>query len=526
MPYSSDSGKRFTERAITRLSVELGEKFFTNKRILDIGAGSGTYSNLYSSVHLPRSKFTWEAVEIWEPYVEKFSLRDKYDSVHITGAIEFFKTSQECYDLVFMGDVVEHMTKEQAVEMVEMAKQVCRLIIISIPIVHYPQDEYEGNPYEAHVKDDWSVQEVLETFTDVVSYGVESEIGVFCIAGNIGKIDLADVLGPRIGVYAIGKDEMKFARRFFENIIGADHAVICDTGSTDGTYELLVDAAKDCDRFDIHRISVQPFRFDDARNTAMMLLRTDLDLCISIDFDELLPDAWHAYLGEKIVEELHTQGYVTDRWNHRFSTIWDWEGEGKSASEHWHERIHTRHNYLWKLPVHEVLVKQGSPENIKWLSDFTMVQKPDTSKNRSSYLPMLEKSLKEDNTRWKTWSFYASDLANAGRVNEAINAMKNALLCPDVDKAFVHHSLSRYNQMQGYNREAVEEAVNAAMAAPSVREYKVYVAQLYLDLGDKMAARPWLSMANGMKERTYGYEYNPACWGEAFEQLVERCKED
>lgn len=521
MPYSSDSGKRFTDRALNRLNVEFGNKFFTNHRVLDIGAGSGTYSNLYSSTLLPRPQFTWDAVEIWEPYIEKFDLKNKYDVVHNVDAISFFQTNSEFYDIIFMGDVVEHMTKEQALEMVEMAKQVSHMIIISVPIVHYPQDEYEGNPYEAHVKDDWTTQEVLDSFEDIVSYGVENEIGVFCIGGvGINKFNLGMALGPKIGVYAIGKNEIKFAERFYQNVVAADHLVICDTGSTDSTYELL--SGMKHKHVDVHKISVQPFRFDDARNTALMLLRPDLDLCVSVDFDELLPDGWHATLAKEVLKELETQGYVTDRWNHRFQTIWDWDGEGKNVSEHWHERIHTRHNYLWKLPVHEVLIKQGSPEVIKWLPDFMMTQKPDNSKSRSSYLPMLEKSLKEDNTRWKTWSFYASDLSAAGRVDEAISAMQNAMKCPDADKAFIYHALSNYYKFKGFYREAVDAASNAVMMAPGIREYKVYLAQLHLDLGNKVGARSMIAMAETITVRTYGYEYNPNCWGEEFEKLKAR----
>lgn len=40
-------------------------------------------------------------------------------------------------------------------------------------------------------------------------------------------------------VYAICKNEAKFARRWMDSMSEADHIVVLDTGSTDGTPQLL-----------------------------------------------------------------------------------------------------------------------------------------------------------------------------------------------------------------------------------------------------------------------------------------------
>jgi hypothetical protein len=542
LPYSSEHGKKLVDRALLRFNnLSKEDPFFTQHRILDIGAGSGTYSTLYGSNLLDRKKFVWDAVEIWEPYVEKFELKDKYDNVHVTDAISFFKNNSEFYDIIFMGDVVEHMTKEQALELVELAQQVCHMIIISIPIIHYPQDEYEGNPYEAHIKDDWSTQEALESFSSIVSYGVESEIGVFFIEGvndsalGLPGHDLAKILSPKIGVYSIGKNEMEFADRFVDSIMEADQIAICDTGSDDGTFEHLRALRWDCislrsnpdrdeNHFIVTKISLQPFRFDDARNAAMSLLRPDIDVCVSIDFDEYMEPGWADVLRQEATLDLQRKGYIVDRWNHRFKTVWNWKesDEGLSepvVSEHWHERIHTRNNYLWKLPVHEVLVKVSGAEEIKWLGGFLQIQKPDTSKSRSSYLPMLQKSVQEDPGRWKTWSFLAADLMANGRNHEAFEALDKAKKCRDADVAYICNQKSRFHQQIGQIREAVSEMSNACMIAPHLREYKVYAARIHLAAGDKVAAESMFRMAEAVKDRTFGYEYDASVWGEGFESL-------
>ena len=56
------------------------------------------------------------------------------------------------------------MTKDEAIQLVETALDHCDTMIISIPIIHMPQDAVNGNPFEIHVKDDWSHDEVMSTW--------------------------------------------------------------------------------------------------------------------------------------------------------------------------------------------------------------------------------------------------------------------------------------------------------------------------------------------------------------------------
>ena len=43
----------------------------------------------------------------------------------------------------------------------------------------------------------------------------------------------------KVVVYAIAKNEKSFARRWMESMSEADEVVVLDTGSTDGTQQLL-----------------------------------------------------------------------------------------------------------------------------------------------------------------------------------------------------------------------------------------------------------------------------------------------
>jgi hypothetical protein len=147
--------------------------------ILDIGAGKGTYKNLFSKKRM-LSDAKWTAIEVWEPYVKDFNLHSIYNTVINEDARYCNYSSIGPFDLTFMGDVLEHITKEEAVILVDTVMKHSKFAVISIPIVHYPQGEEFNNPYEVHVKDDWTHEEVSETFYKYIKkFKIGSEIGVY-----------------------------------------------------------------------------------------------------------------------------------------------------------------------------------------------------------------------------------------------------------------------------------------------------------------------------------------------------------
>jgi len=132
------------------------------KSILDVGAGAGNYAEW-----LAKSGYAGDldAVEVWQPYIDKYMLHSKYDNVYTVDVREWdsFK-----YDLVILGDVLEHMTKQDALDVWATIAMQAKYAVIAIPIVHYHQGELDGNPYEVHVKEDWTHEEVLDTFPGII----------------------------------------------------------------------------------------------------------------------------------------------------------------------------------------------------------------------------------------------------------------------------------------------------------------------------------------------------------------------
>ena len=91
----------------------------------------------------------------------------------------------------------------------------------------------------------------------------------------------------KIAVYAISKNEAHFVKRFCASAKDADLIVIADTGSTDDTVQLAMNAGAR-----VFEICVKPWRFDKARDAALALLPPDIDICISLDLDEVLEPGW------------------------------------------------------------------------------------------------------------------------------------------------------------------------------------------------------------------------------------------
>ena len=167
MPMSSAEGKDWTRDRIAGIAAEKPVS------VLDIGPGVGTYAKLLRG--LPVSRVV--GLEAWEPYVTTYRLHEHYDEVIVGDART---TDLPAADVVILGDVVEHMTRDEGVELWRRCAEAARrAVYLSIPIVHYPQHEIEGNPYEVHVEEDWSHEDVLATFDGIGATWTGTEVGVY-----------------------------------------------------------------------------------------------------------------------------------------------------------------------------------------------------------------------------------------------------------------------------------------------------------------------------------------------------------
>lgn len=145
------------------------------KNVLDVGAGKGLYLNLLYDV-LGKDNVHVTAIEIWEDYIKFFMLKMRYDNLIHDDVrnIDNFN-----YDLVILGDILEHMSKEDAIAIWEKVSKQAKYAIIAIPIINHPQEAINDNPYEIHVKEDWSTEEVLDSFYGIIDHAEFSVCGAF-----------------------------------------------------------------------------------------------------------------------------------------------------------------------------------------------------------------------------------------------------------------------------------------------------------------------------------------------------------
>ncbi len=132
------------------------------RSLLDIGAGFGKFGVIFREYLdiLPGryNKDEWltriDAIEVHTPYITDLH-RYVYDNIYETDIWEF--DWPQDYDLVFMGDVIEHFAKSEAIDLLKMLKT--KLVLISTPTgVDKKGSCYRGNSHEEH-KHIWTLDE-------------------------------------------------------------------------------------------------------------------------------------------------------------------------------------------------------------------------------------------------------------------------------------------------------------------------------------------------------------------------------
>lgn len=134
------------------------------RSVLDIGTGFGKYGVLfreYLDILGGRyDKKDWitriDGVEIHTPYLT--ALHEYiYDNIYQTDIWEF--DWPQDYDLVFMGDVIEHFPRTSGIDLLKTLKT--NLVLISTPTgVDKKGSSYPGNKHEEH-KHIWTMDEFM-----------------------------------------------------------------------------------------------------------------------------------------------------------------------------------------------------------------------------------------------------------------------------------------------------------------------------------------------------------------------------
>ena len=203
MPGSSRQGKSYSAGIILSL-----EKKGLIRRVIDVGVGAGTYAQ-FLKPSMPNTH--WSGIEAYQPYITHFQLDKLYDLVVTADAryVDWKKIGDA--DLIIFGDIVEHMTRDEAVSMVGDALNHARFVMLSMPVVFYPQDEAHGNPFERHIVDDWDHGSILKCFPGIRCSRTFAQIGVYFLARDQSDQSIlaeAEASGDAMDIYVALDEEM------------------------------------------------------------------------------------------------------------------------------------------------------------------------------------------------------------------------------------------------------------------------------------------------------------------------------
>jgi mannosyltransferase OCH1-like enzyme len=298
----------------------------------------------------------------------------------------------------------------------------------------------------------------------------------------------------KIAVYTIAKNESNFVDRWAASNTEADIRIVCDTGSTDDTVEKLKSH-----NVTVYPISVMPWRFDMARNTALNLVPADVDICIWQDLDEELLPGWR-----KELEKVWTS--KTTVVQHRY--------RNNNHAWQWHSKVHARHNCLWTGAVHETL-RWSVPEQDAWAPEFYLDEHQDTTKSRSSYLNLLLKKIEEGDKNWRTYYFLANDYQYAGDFENSTKYREmsyHAIAGDDLLQSYVARNLARQYADQKNNKLA-EQWFRASVNHSNEREsWFSYAEYLYHQQAWEecyIAAKKCI----GISVKRDGFTYDGTAWG-------------
>lgn len=317
-------------------------------------------------------------------------------------------------------------------------------------------------------------------------------------------------MSKKICVYAICKNEEQFVDRWMDSVSEADNVYVMDTGSTDNTVSKLKE------RGAIVKTKIfNPWRFDVARNESLDMVPRDTDICVCVDLDEVIEPGWRDKL-ESIWKD--------DTTRLRYNYNWSFDSYGKPAVNFYIEKIHSRNDYIWTHPVHEVLTLKGEKENYITTDLITVNHYPDYTKSRGSYLPLLELSVQECPDDDRNMHYLGREYMYYGRWNESIDTlikhlnMKNATWKDErcASMRFIsrcYKNLKRYDEAKMWLDKAIDEA-------PYLRDPYVEMALLQYHLENWDLIEKYCLEALKIEKSTKSYINEPFSWDHTIYDLL------
>jgi tetratricopeptide (TPR) repeat protein len=304
----------------------------------------------------------------------------------------------------------------------------------------------------------------------------------------------------RVAVYSIALNEARHVRRFMKSVSEADLVIVGDTGSIDETPELLVDLGAE-----VHRLEIDPWRFDVARNSLLSKLPHAIDVCVAIDLDDVFEPGWR----DKLEAEWG------DASRGRYLYTWSHLPDGSPGHTYWYDRIHSRSGYRWRHPCHEILYSDDDERYVEL--SLRLHHWPDPAKSRASYLPLLELARAETPENPRMSHYLGREYMFHQRWDDAISELERHLSLQEstwsAERGASMRFLGRCHWQLGDQAEAVKCWRRACAEVPETREPWIELAQASHYLRRWPECYAAATTALDITERPNSYITEPESWG-------------
>lgn len=226
----------------------------------------------------------------------------------------------------------------------------------------------------------------------------------------------------KTAVYTILKNERKYIEKWLYYADPFDYKVLLDTGSTDGSWELLQEYKEKDPKLIIEQKIFTPWRFDVARNYNMSMIPEDVIWCLSPDLDEYFSINTHDEI-EKIISSVPSiTNIACDRLD-LYSDVVRVGPPNLLPSN----KIHRKVDYKWVQPIYEHLrwIHNDRLENELYSDDIFIIHDQDFKKQERPdlYIKMLEEEYKTNpSNTWCLW-FLIVHYHKSQNLNEYIPAV-------------------------------------------------------------------------------------------------------
>lgn len=308
---------------------------------------------------------------------------------------------------------------------------------------------------------------------------------------------------PVVCVYAIMRNEAVNVERWLRTTSDADHRVVLDTGSTDGTDALL----KTAGGVDVHLSSFEPFHFGDARTAALALCPPNVDLCLRLDADETLGDEWRARL-----VDVYNPIYAC----YRYPVI----NHGRGWGVVMRDDCHRRFGFRWRYPTHEILQAIDPTWAHAWHEVGFHVDHwpPDEHRpHHGTNLKVLEQAALDEPHDKRMAFYYARELWYQGQWGDARRAFLAFL---DMPYGWRPERAEACRIMAQIVDDPEPWLWRAVGESPARREPWVDLARLYARQDRWDEARTMIEMADRKTDPTI-YTTTQDCWDHRYNALRE-----